>query len=161
MKYRTSRGGGLKVVEEQPAEEDTKSSIVERFKPLADAITDKWVPFPDITPGVTPTGPWVLVQKRASRKKIGSIHTAGETQEVDGWRERIGKLIAIGSGAYKDVDGHDAFGVGDGWPKVNDLVLIPSSGGTEFNRIAADGSKVVVTMFHWRDLMGIVQDVSL
>lgn len=161
-KYKVVKGGGLtEVAAEADEGEVTKSNIVERFKPVAAAGGDKWEPFPKIDPGVTPTGPWVLVQKRAPRGKIGSIITSDDTREVDGWRERVGKVLAIGPGSFKNVDGPDAFGVGEGWPKVGDLVLIPSSGGTDFIRLAKDGTKITITMFHWRDLMGIVQDVAL
>lgn len=159
-KFRPVKGGGLAEVQQDEPEE-VREQIIERFKPLVVA-DDAWEPFPEVDPGMRPTAaPWVLVQKRAPRKKIGSIHTSGETREVDGWRERVAKLLAVGPGCFRDIDGSPAFGETEGWPKVGEFVLIPSSGGTDFTRVAGNGERVTVTMFHWRDLMGVVTDVTL
>lgn len=159
-KFKTVKGGGLVEVDE-PQGEGESAVILDRFKPLM-APVKPWEPFPEIDPGMTPTpAPWVLVQKRRPRDKIGSIVTAGETQEVDGWRERIGKLLHVGEGCYKDVNGSPAFGIEKGWPKAGDLVLIPNAGGTEFTRKSKSGDDVKITMFHWRDIMGVVTDVSI
>lgn len=145
------------------AAEVTKHSIMDRFKPAADAIKTDWEPFPEIDAPITlPPAPWVLIQKRAPRNKVGSIFTAGETQEVDGYREKVGKLLAVGSACYRNIDGKEAFGAPfKDWPKTGDMVLIPSSGGLDFTRTAKDGTKVTITMFHWRDVVGVVKDVAL
>jgi len=160
-KFKALKGGGVVEIDE-PQSEGESAVILDRFRPVMDAIKSDWEPFPEIDPGMIPTpAPWVLVQKRLPRKKVGSIITAGETQEVDGWRERIGKLLAVGEGCFKDVNGSPAFGVETGWPKVGDLVLIPNAGGTEFTRKSKSGDDVKITMFHWRDLMGVVTDAAI
>ena len=174
MKYRTQRGGGLTVVEEPQTEGDApvmeegapevaKSLILDRFKPVSDAITEDWVPFPDVDPGLDAIGPWVVVQKRLPRKRVGSILTTDDSREMDGWTERVGKLLAIGHTAYRDVNGNPAFGQTEGWPKVGDLVLIPPTGGTEFKRPSKDGRSkdIKVVMLHWRDVFGVAKDVAL
>lgn len=154
-------------IEEQPEESGAadvtaKHSILDRFKPAAAAIKSEWDPFPNVDLPVTPPpAPWVIVQKRAPRNKIGSIITADDTREMDGYREFIGKLVAVGEGCYRNIDGTPAFGVDKGWPGIGDMVVIPSSGGREFTRTTGDGTKITFTMFHWRDVVGVVKDVAL
>jgi len=168
MRYRTQKGGGLQVVEEEKPEagasEISKSTIIERFKPAADAITEAWEPFPDVDPGLDAVGPWVVVQKRLPRKKTaGGIITADDSREADGWTERVGKLLAVGHVAFRNVDGTPAFGEFGGWPQPGQMVLIPPTGGTEFKRVSRDGKhkEVRIVMLHWRDMFGIAKDVTL
>lgn len=159
-KYKTVKGGGIVEVEE-PQGDGEQAVILNRFKPLMAPVAE-WEPFPEIDPGVMPTpAPWVLVQKRTARTKVGSIVTSGDTQEVDGFRERIGKMLHVGAGCYRDLSGTPAFGITDNWPKAGDIVVMPSDGGMEFTRTAKNGTKVIVKMFHWRDIMGTVTDVAI
>lgn len=164
-KFKVVKGRLEEQPEETGAAEVTKSNIIERYKPAADAINAKeWVPFPEVDLPITPPpAPWVLIQKRASRNKTaGGILTASESQEIDGFRERVGKLLAVGKGCYRNIDGTPSFGVPfEDWPQPGSMVVMPMSGGSEFKRKAKDGTEVTITAFHWRDVVGVVKDVAL
>lgn len=164
MRLRTKKGGGLEEVVEPTHEEGVAQVILDRFRPAADAITEDWDPFPAVEPGLDAVGPWVVVQKRLPRKKTaGGIITADDSRDMDGWTERVGKLLAVGHTAYRDVSGQPAFGAVDGWPQVGQMVLIPPTGGTEFKRPSSDGryKDIKVVMLHWRDVFGVAKDVAL
>jgi len=156
-------GGKMEEIPDESGTSAVHREIVDRYRPAADAITENWEPFPDCDPGVDPFGPWVVVQKRLPRKKVGSIITADDSRDMDGWTERVGKLLAVGHTAYRDVNGNAAFGAADGWPQPGEMVLIPPSGGTEFRRPSKDGrvKDIKVVMMHWRDVFGRAKDVAL
>lgn len=157
-KFKAVKG---KIQEIEEPEDDTSKVILDRFKPVMQPVK-AWEPFPEVDHGIVPTpAPWVLVQKRTPRTKVGSIVTSGDTQEVDGFRERIGKMLYVGPGCYKELSGTPAFGVTEGWPAAGDIVVMPSDGGSEFTRVAKDGTKVIVKMFHWRDIMAKVTDIGI
>lgn len=87
--------------------------------------------FPDVDPGLDPSGDKVLVQIRTPKKRTaGGIMLPEETRETELWNTQIAKVIAIGPAAFKHADG-TPWAEGD-WCKPGDYVRVPKYGGDRF-----------------------------
>lgn len=85
--------------------------------------------FPNVDPGHVPFGARVLVQIRTPMKMTkGGIALAEETRDTEQWNTQIGKVIALGPGAYRDRTTNEPWPEG-AWCKVGDFVRCPKYGG--------------------------------
>lgn len=86
--------------------------------------------FPDVFPGAVPLGERVLVQLRsAKRVSKGGILLPEEAREYERSMTTIGKVIAVGSLAYRDREDPKKFWPEGSWCVVGDYVRVPKWGG--------------------------------
>lgn len=58
--------------------------------------------FPDVSPGHAPLGSRVIVQLRSPKTRSkGGIIMVNDTQETEKWNTQIGKVRAVGPGAFR------------------------------------------------------------
>lgn len=95
-----------------------------KVKPKPLDIPELKEAFPDIDPGFVPFGSRLIVQLRSPKTKYGKVILADETQETELWNTQIGKVRAIGVGAFKNRENLQPWPEGD-WCKVGDYVRIP------------------------------------
>lgn len=86
--------------------------------------------FPAVNPGAVPVGGRILVQWRATPKKVTSsgIVLVEETKETEKWNNQVAKVVAMGPLAFKKRDSLDPWPEGN-WVKVGDYVRMPKWGG--------------------------------
>ena len=86
--------------------------------------------FPAVDPGAVPVGGRILVQWRATPKKVTSsgIVLVEETKETEKWNNQVAKVIAMGPLAFKKRDTLDPWPEGN-WIEVGDYVRMPKWGG--------------------------------
>ena len=86
--------------------------------------------FPAVDPGAVPVGGRILVQWRATPKKVTSsgIVLVEETKETEKWNNQVAKVIALGPLAFKKRDSLDPWPEGN-WIEVGDYVRMPKWGG--------------------------------
>ena len=84
--------------------------------------------FPEVDSGMTPFGGRVIVQLRRIKKKTGRIILVEETKENEKWNNMIGKIVSIGSLAFKNRDTMNEWPEG-AWAKIGDYVRVPKWGG--------------------------------
>ena len=86
--------------------------------------------FPAVDPGAVPVGGRILVQWRATPKKVTSsgIVLVEETKETEKWNNQVAKVIAMGPLAFKKRDSLDPWPEGN-WIEVGDYVRMPKWGG--------------------------------
>ena len=89
--------------------------------------------FPDVNPGQRPFGGRVIVQLRRIKKKSGMIIIVDETKENEKWNNMIGKVVAIGSLAFKNRDTMQPWAEGS-WAELGDFVRVPRWGGDRWER---------------------------
>lgn len=92
--------------------------------------------FPAVAPGVEPLGNRVLIQIRAPKTKQGRILLTDASRDTEKWNTQIGKVIAVGPTAYRDLRTLEA------WPEGShvhpgDFVRIGKYGGDRFEVKAA------------------------
>ena len=98
--------------------------------PNADELA--WA-FPEVSPGQRPFGGRVIVQLRRIKKKSGMIIIVDETKENEKWNNMIGKVVAIGSLAFKNRDTMQPWAEGS-WAELGDFVRVPRWGGDRWER---------------------------
>jgi len=121
-------------------------------------------PFPKVDPGREPVGTMILIQLARPRPKVGNILTSIETQETDQFRMSLGRVVALGSAAYRHKDtGHWVYGPKSGpWLSVGDHVEVPPHGGHRFGRkIPGSSEEVKFVFFRDTDAIGKVTDLSI
>lgn len=85
--------------------------------------------FPAVDPGLRPYGSRVLVQLRQPPKKsAGGILLTIDTQDTEKWNTVVGKLVAIGPGAFRNRDTLQLWPEGE-WAKVGQYLWCPKYGG--------------------------------
>lgn len=86
--------------------------------------------FPAVNPGAVPVGGRILVQWRATPKKVTSsgIVLVEETKETEKWNNQVAKVIAMGPLAFKKRDTLEPWPEGN-WIEVGDYVRMPKWGG--------------------------------
>jgi co-chaperonin GroES (HSP10) len=90
--------------------------------------------FPDVKPGQHPFGGRVIVQLRRIKKTSGRIIFVEETKENEKWNNMIGKVVAIGSLAFKNRDTMQPWAEGS-WAEIGDFVRVPRWGGDRWERM--------------------------
>jgi co-chaperonin GroES (HSP10) len=117
--------------------------------------------FPKIDPLMAPYGGRVLVQLRAVKEKVTSagIYIPEEVKETEKWNTMIGKVIEIGSLAFRDRETMKSWPEG-AWAQVGDYVRVPKWGGDrwEIDFTDKDGAKgkALFTFFNDHELIGKV-----
>jgi co-chaperonin GroES (HSP10) len=110
--------------------------------------------FPKIDPQFEPYGARVLVQlRRVVGKSKGGIILSTETQRTEAWNLQVGKLIAVGGGAFKNRATAEPWPEGS-WASVGDYVRVPRHGGDRIVVPDTDGEKIVVLLLSDYDLLG-------
>lgn len=105
--------------------------------------------FPPVAPNEKPFGDRVLVQVRLAKKTTaGGIIIPGEAQETEQWNTQVGKVLAIGPAAFKNLDTLEPWPEGD-WCKVGDFVRVPKWGGDRF-QVNVPGTKDFVTFVQFK-----------
>ena len=85
--------------------------------------------FPNIDPGVQPFGSRVLVQLRTPKTRTkGGILIADETKETEYWNTQVGKVLALGPGAFKSREKGETWWEGE-WCQPGDFVRTPLHNG--------------------------------
>jgi len=99
-------------------------------KPVASNEAALQEAFPAVDPGAVPVGGRILVQWRATPKKVTSsgIVLVEETKETEKWNNQVAKVIAMGPLAFKKRDTLDPWPEGN-WIEVGDYVRMPKWGG--------------------------------
>jgi co-chaperonin GroES (HSP10) len=91
--------------------------------------------FPEVDPLMAPFGARVLVQLRAVKEKVTSsgIYIPEEVKETEKWNTMIGKVIAIGTLAFRKRESMEPWPEG-AWAQVGDYVRVPKWGGDRWER---------------------------
>jgi co-chaperonin GroES (HSP10) len=117
--------------------------------------------FPKIDPLMAPYGGRVLVQLRAVKEKVTSagIYIPEEVKETEKWNTMTGKVIALGSLAFKNRETMASWPEG-AWAQVGDYVRVPKWGGdrweVEFTDASGAKGKALFTFFNDHELIGKV-----
>jgi len=117
--------------------------------------------FPTIDPLMAPYGGRVLVQLRAVKEKVTSagIYIPEEVKETEKWNTMTGKVIALGSLAFKNRETMAPWPEG-AWAQVGDYVRVPKWGGdrweVEFTDSSGAKGKALFTFFNDHELIGKV-----
>jgi len=117
--------------------------------------------FPTIDPLMAPYGGRVLVQLRAVKEKVTSagIYIPEEVKETEKWNTMTGKVIALGSLAFKNRETMAPWPEG-AWAQVGDYVRVPKWGGdrweVEFTDTSGAKGKALFTFFNDHELIGKV-----
>ena len=111
--------------------------------------------WPEVDPQFKPYGHRVMVQlRRVMQKTAGGILLPGSTQETEAWNMQVGKLIAVGPGAYKNRVTGEAWPEG-GWPTEGEFVRFARWAGDRITIPMDDGGPpVVVLLMADSDLYG-------
>jgi co-chaperonin GroES (HSP10) len=114
--------------------------------------------FPACEPGVVPFAEKLVVQiKRPPQKTKGGIHLVEYTKQTDADTCQIGKVIAIGPGAFRHRTTGEPFHEG-AWVKVGDYVRVPKYLGDRWGIKIDDMDPIVFAIFKDLDLVGLVHD---
>ena len=117
--------------------------------------------FPTIDPLMAPYGGRVLVQLRAVKEKVTSagIYIPEEVKETVKWNTMTGKVIALGSLAFKNRETMAPWPEG-AWAQVGDYVRVPKWGGdrweVEFTDTSGAKGKALFTFFNDHEMIGKV-----
>lgn len=106
--------------------------------------------FPAVDAGVQPFGSRVLVQIRTPKTMIGRIHLAQSTQDTEKWNTQVGKVISVGSLAYKNRNTQELWPEGQ-WCQPGDFVRVPKYGGDRWE-VKIDGKEEVAMFVIFNDL---------
>lgn len=81
--------------------------------------------FPEVDPEFVPFGAKILVQvRRVMNMSKGGIALAHESKETEAWNQQVGKIIAVGTLAFKNRQTAKEWPEGM-WAKVGDFVRFP------------------------------------
>lgn len=113
--------------------------------------------FPPADPGVMPFGSRVLIQIRTPKEKTkGGIILTSDVRETEHYNTQIGKVISIGSLAFKNRNTMEPWPEGS-WCAVGDFVRVPRYGGDRWSVRTDCGTKdAIVVIFNDLDLVGKV-----
>lgn len=105
--------------------------------------------FPIVDPGVEPLGNRILIQIRVPKAKSGNIHIPDSARDTEKWNTQIGKVIALGPTAYRNLRTLEP------WPEGShvvpgDFVRIGKYGGDRFEvkQLGKDNALFVVMLDH-------------
>lgn len=118
------------------------------------------VAFPKVDPGLAPFGSRVLVQVRRAEDRIGSVHLADETKEIQKWNTQVGKIISLGPLAFRSRQVKDGQEFPQLWPEglwcaPGDYVRVPKYGGDRWEVPVNDGrGEALFVIFNDLDLIG-------
>lgn len=118
--------------------------------------------FPKADPNYVPVGSKVLVQIRTPKKKsAGGILLTQETQETDQWNTQVGRVVALGSVAFRNRDTLEAWPEGD-WVQVGEYARVPKYGGDRWQVALNPGDPnteyALFAVFRDVDIVGKVPD---
>jgi len=117
--------------------------------------------FPNLDPLMSPFGGRVLIQLRAVKEKVTSagIFIPEETKETEKWNTMIGKVIDIGTLAFRNRETMEAWPEG-AWAQIGDFVRVPKWGGDrweiDFEDEKGAKGKALFTFFNDHELIGKV-----
>jgi co-chaperonin GroES (HSP10) len=118
--------------------------------------------FPAADPGILPFGSRILVQVRRAEDRIGSIHIADETKEIQKWNTQVAKVIALGPLAFRSRQVKDGEEFPKLWPegewcRPGDYVRVPKYGGDRWEVATTDGrGDALFVIYNDLDLIGKV-----
>ena len=100
------------------------------IEPVASDDAEMAWAFPSVDPGAKPLGGRVMVQIRRSKKKTtkAGIVLVEETKETEKWNTQIGKVVDMGSLAFRKRDSMEPWPEG-AWCRVGDFIRVPKWGG--------------------------------
>lgn len=141
--------------------------------PAAETETEKYVRehFPDIDPGMRPTGARVLVQLRKTPKATaGGIVLVHQSTEFNDEHGVVARVVALGQLAFRNRETQELWPEGV-WCQVGDIIVIPRMSGIRFRRpvpgsgkYRADGSvisdteeKVIFCFFDDHQIQGVAK----
>lgn len=119
-------------------------------------------------PGITPRGPYVLVQEyRKPSKTAGGIMLPKDVQDFNQAVVAVGLVLALGSGCYRHSDG-EPWAEGS-WCAVGDYVSIPKMsdekwvvGDATFQRTdGKDGDGAIFRLVRHDHVRGVFTDLAL
>lgn len=88
--------------------------------------------FPQVEPGVVPTGNQILVQLRTVAKTSkGGIVLVEDTKEFNQGNTRVARIVKVGQIAFRSRETGETWKEG-AWAKVDDIVIMPAWGGFRF-----------------------------
>jgi co-chaperonin GroES (HSP10) len=99
-------------------------------EPVASDDAEMAWAFPSVDPGAKPLGGRVMVQIRRSKKRTtkAGIVLVEETKETEKWNTQIGKVVDMGSLAFRKRDSMEPWPEG-AWCRVGDFIRVPKWGG--------------------------------
>lgn len=117
-----------------------------------DSLTDA---FPEVDPQFIPFGSRVLVQIRRTKSKTkGGVIITDETKETEKWNVQVGKVVGLGSLAFKSRKDLTPWPEGS-WANIGEFVRFPKYGGDKWEVEAPDGLEpVLFVLFEDKDLLG-------
>jgi co-chaperonin GroES (HSP10) len=143
--------------------EKEKIPTIEGSQGTPDVNEMAWA-FPDVNPGQRPFGGRVIVQLRRIKKRAGRIIIVDETKENEKWNNMIGKVVAIGSLAFKNRDTMQPWAEG-AWAEIGDFVRVPKWGGDRWERPVPnedkDSEPVLFMTINDHELISAVTDDPL
>ena len=127
---------------------EKKVVVIEATDDTPDPRDLDWA-FPNVKPGMEPFGGRVIIQLRRIKKKAtnAGIILVEETKENEKWNNMIGKVVAVGSLAFKNRDTMQPWPEGT-WAQVGDYVRVPKWGGDRWEmRVPGDDDKEDPVLF--------------
>lgn len=116
--------------------------------------------FPDFDPGVEPRGPYVLIQEFTKPAKTkGGLMLLRDTKDFNQATVSVGKVIALGDGCYKSVDGVP-WAEGP-WCKPGDYVRVPRLSDEKWLVGDPEGVHAFFRMVAHDSIRGVFTDLSL
>lgn len=116
--------------------------------------------FPNVDPGVKPTGSRVLVQfRRAKSKSTGGIILVEDTRETEKYNTQTAKIVAVGPLAFRHRDSGQPWHEG-AWCEVGDFVRISKFGGDRWAVQLPGGDKgeeVIFGIFEDHNVVGLIE----
>ena len=99
-------------------------------EPVASDDAEMAWAFPSVDPGAKPLGGRVMVQIRRSKKRTtkAGIVLVEETKETEKRNTQIGKVVDMGSLAFRKRDSMEPWPEG-AWCRVGDFIRVPKWGG--------------------------------
>lgn len=111
--------------------------------------------FPDVDAGMRPYGSRVLVQLRQPRKKSkGGILFTDDVQDTEKWNTVVGKVIALGPGAFRNRDTLAIWPEGL-WANPGQFIWVPKYGGQRHEpKIPGTSDRAHFILINDLDLLG-------
>lgn len=110
--------------------------------------------FPEVPLPMTPCGERVLIQLRNPPKEKHGIILTPHTTDREKDIAQIGKVVAIGPGAFRNRETGAAWHEGH-WFEVGAIVCVPKYGGDRWIEKQADGTDVQFAVFRDLDTIGL------
>jgi co-chaperonin GroES (HSP10) len=113
--------------------------------------------FPEVDPGLIPSGSRVLIQLRSPIQKTkGGIHLPDETKDVQKDIMQIAKVIALGPLAFRNRDTREEW-VEGAWCKKGDFIRGPKYAGDSWEvKVPGRDMPAVFKVINDLDIIGVV-----